>query len=47
MICLAGENAGLFAVAMLALEDKKLAKALQAFRKAQADAVKAIKLPDL
>ena len=40
-------NAGLFAVAMLALEDKKLAHALQAFRKAQADAVKAIKLPNL
>lgn len=38
-------NAGLFAVAMLALEDKKLAKALQAFRTAQADAVKSIKLP--
>lgn len=38
-------NAGLFAVAMLALEDRKLAKALQDFRKAQADAVKAVKLP--
>ena len=40
-------NAGLFAVAMLALGDKKLAKALQVFRKAQADAIKAVKLPDL
>jgi len=40
-------NAGLFAVAMLALEDKKLAKALQAFRKAQAESGKAVKLPDL
>ena len=40
-------NAGLFAVAMLALEDRKLAKALQAFRKAQADAIKAVKLPGL
>lgn len=40
-------NAGLFAVAMLALEDAKLAQALQAFREKQADAVKAAKLPDL
>ena len=40
-------NAGLFAVAMLAMNDKKLAKALQAFRKTQADAVKAVKLPNL
>ncbi len=40
-------NAGLFAVAMLALEDKKLAKALQAFRKSQVEAVKAVKLPNL
>lgn len=39
-------NAGLFAVAMLAaLGDKKLAKALERFRSAQADAVKAVKLP--
>jgi len=38
-------NAGLFAVAMLALADGKLAKALARFRKAQADAVKAVKLP--
>jgi 5-(carboxyamino)imidazole ribonucleotide mutase len=40
-------NAGLFAVAMLALEDQKLAKALQTFRKKQAEAVKAAKLPSL
>jgi 5-(carboxyamino)imidazole ribonucleotide mutase len=38
-------NAGLFAVAMLALADKKLAKALERFRRVQADAVKAVKLP--
>ena len=38
-------NAGLFAVAMLALEDKKLAKALERFRSAQTDAVKTVKLP--
>jgi 5-(carboxyamino)imidazole ribonucleotide mutase len=38
-------NAGLFAVAMLALGDKKLAKALERFRSAQTDAVKAVKLP--
>lgn len=40
-------NAGLFAVAMLALEDATLAKKLVAFRNKQADAVKAAKLPDL
>ena len=40
-------NAGLFAVAMLAIEDKALAERLQAFRRKQADAVKAAKLPDL
>ena len=40
-------NAGLFAVAMLALEDAGLAKKLTAFREKQADAVKAAKLPDL
>ena len=40
-------NAGLFAVAMLALEDTTLAKKLVAFRNKQADAVKAAKLPDL
>ncbi|MCI3950968.1 MAG: phosphoribosylaminoimidazole carboxylase, catalytic subunit [Burkholderiales bacterium] len=38
-------NAGLFAIAVLALEDKKLAAALSTFRAAQADAVKAVKLP--
>jgi len=40
-------NAGLFAVAMLAVNDADLAQQLQAFRKKQADAVKAITLPDL
>lgn len=40
-------NAGLFAVAMLALNDADLAQRLQAFRKKQADAVKATTLPDL
>ena len=40
-------NAGLFAVAMLALNDAGLAKRLQAFRIKQADAVKAAKLPEL
>jgi 5-(carboxyamino)imidazole ribonucleotide mutase len=40
-------NAGLFAVAMLALGDKKLAKALERFRSAQTDAVKTVKLPAL
>lgn len=38
-------NAALFAVAMLALGDRKLADALAKFRAAQADAVKAVKLP--
>jgi 5-(carboxyamino)imidazole ribonucleotide mutase len=40
-------NAGLFAVAMLALEDAGLAKRLRAFREKQAQAVKKAKLPDL
>jgi 5-(carboxyamino)imidazole ribonucleotide mutase len=40
-------NAGLFAVAMLALEDAALAKKLAEFRKKQSDAVLAAKLPDL
>ncbi|MBE0620377.1 MAG: 5-(carboxyamino)imidazole ribonucleotide mutase [Burkholderiales bacterium] len=40
-------NAGLFAVAMLALSDSALSKRLQAFRDKQADAVKKAKLPDL
>jgi 5-(carboxyamino)imidazole ribonucleotide mutase len=38
-------NAGLFAVAMLALEDAKLAKKLAVFRSKQAEAVKIAKLP--
>ncbi len=40
-------NAGLFAVAMLALNDSGLAQRLQAFRKKQAEAVKATVLPAL
>ena len=40
-------NAGLFAVAMLALNDGELAQRLQAFRKKQADAVTATTLPTL
>jgi len=40
-------NAGLFAVAMLALQDAALAKKLSEFRSKQADAVRAAKLPDL
>jgi 5-(carboxyamino)imidazole ribonucleotide mutase len=40
-------NAGLFAVAMLALNDAALAKKLGAFRAKQAAAVKTAKLPDL
>jgi 5-(carboxyamino)imidazole ribonucleotide mutase len=40
-------NAGLFAVAMLALNDAALAKKLHAFRARQSAAVKAAKLPDL
>lgn len=40
-------NAGLFAVAMLALQDAGLAEKLEAFRAKQAAAVKAVKLPDL
>jgi 5-(carboxyamino)imidazole ribonucleotide mutase len=38
-------NAGLFAVAMLAREDERLAKKLAAFRKKQVAAVRAMKLP--
>ena len=38
-------NAGLFAVAMLAREDERLAKKLAAFRKKQVVAVRAMKLP--
>jgi len=40
-------NAGLFAAAILALNDAGLAKRLQAFRVKQADAVKAARLPEL
>lgn len=40
-------NAGLFAVAMLALNDAGLAQRLQAFRKKQADAIAAMTLPAL
>jgi 5-(carboxyamino)imidazole ribonucleotide mutase len=40
-------NAGLFAVAMLALSDQGLAQKLTAFRQKQADAVRAAKLPEL
>jgi len=40
-------NAGLFAVAMLALNDAGLAQRLQVFRKKQAEAVKTTTLPDL
>ena len=40
-------NAGLFAVAMLALNDAALAKKLNTFRAKQAAAVKAAKLPGL
>ncbi len=40
-------NAGLFAVAMLALNDAALAQRLQQFREKQAESVKKAKLPDL
>ena len=40
-------NAGLFAVAMLAVSDEKLAGKLKAFRAKQVDTVKAAKLPEL
>lgn len=40
-------NAALFAVAMLANEDKALNDKLQAFRQAQADKVLAMKLPEV
>lgn len=40
-------NAGLFAVAMLAMNDPELAQRLQEFRNKQADAIKATTLPDL
>ena len=40
-------NAGLFAIALFALNDSKLAKQLQDFRKAQAEAVKAASVSKL
>lgn len=40
-------NAGLFAVAMLAIGDEKLADKLRKFRSKQADTIKASKLPEL
>jgi len=40
-------NAGLFAVAILALTDEDLAQKLQEFRRKQAEAVAAAKLPEL
>mgnify|MGYP000249076994 CR=1 FL=1 len=40
-------NAGLFAIAMLALNDKPLADKLKAFRAKQAETVNNAKLPDL
>jgi len=40
-------NAGLFAIAMLALNDTQLAERLVAFRKQQAEAIAATKLPSL
>jgi len=40
-------NAGLFAVALFALNDSRLAKQLQDFRKAQAESVKAANLSKL
>lgn len=40
-------NAGLFAAAILAVEDKQLAKQLEAFRKTQAEKVAAMTLPAL
>jgi 5-(carboxyamino)imidazole ribonucleotide mutase len=40
-------NAALFAVAMLANQDKKLAEKLEAFRRAQSDKVLAMQLPEV
>ena len=40
-------NAGLFAIALFALNDSKLAKQLQEFRKAQAESVKAVSVSKL
>jgi len=39
-------NAGLFAVALLAADDAKLARRLRDFRKKQSDAVRSARLPD-
>ena len=39
-------NAGLFAVALLAIHDSLLSEQLQAFRNKQTDTVKAMKLPE-
>lgn len=40
-------NAGLFAISILALQDTELAKRLKSFREKQAEAVKAITVPNL
>jgi 5-(carboxyamino)imidazole ribonucleotide mutase len=40
-------NAGLFAVALLARDDERLAAKLDAFRKKQVRTVRAMKLPDV
>ena len=40
-------NAGLFAISMLALNDRALADKLQAFRAKQTESVKAARLPEL
>lgn len=40
-------NAALFAIAMFASRDPELAKRLRAFRDAQAEAIKATKMPEL
>lgn len=40
-------NAGLFAIAMLALNDPQLTKRLVEFRKQQAEAIAVTKLPSL
>lgn len=40
-------NAGLFAIALLALSDPTMAEQLEAFRKMQAEKVKAMTLPKL
>jgi 5-(carboxyamino)imidazole ribonucleotide mutase len=40
-------NAGLFAIALLALSDPTMAEQLEAYRKMQAEKVKAMTLPKL